>query len=234
MKRLKFAHPFCGKVFPLYLILGSLLAGMLFSAFNGFDHLILYTLLPPLIVTVLLLLYFNIPDDSDRAKMQSASYPIWNTPTPELLNYIRGNEQKKQLTAVGIIIVAAVSGGVLFLLLLMPGRHRTRSIMQPASAFACALVFGGIVFFLTLFFQYRSRVWESIDETAVFTEVPIDHFFDVAHRDRYHTWTVSYLVFYLPDGRYIMKAPEASGYAEKVTIVKFRNMVRCMVLPDYD
>lgn len=233
MKRLKYAHPFCGKVFPLYIILGSLLAGMLFSAFNGFEYLILYTLLPPVIVTVLFLLYFNLPDDSDRAKMQSASYPIWNTPPQELLNYIRQKEQKKQMTAVGMIIAAAVSGGVMFLLLIMPQKHRPEPILPPATAFCCALIFGGIVFFLTLYSQYRSRVWESIDETAVYTEIPIDHFFDVTHRDRYHTWTVSYIVFYLPDGRYIMKAPEGSGYAENVTIVKFRNLVSCMVLPDY-
>ena len=69
--------------------------------------------------------------------------------------------------------------------------------------------------------------WKTIDNTAVFTTVPVHHMFDVVHKNRRSRseWTESYIVVYLPDGRYVLHAQKGDGDARGITFVKYRGSV---------
>ena len=61
------------------------------------------------------------------------------------------------------------------------------------------------------------------------TVIPIDHRFDIKHSRRFGNigserweWFRHYLVFYLPDGRYVLPAGPGSGYAKALVIVQYK------------
>ena len=231
MKRLKYLHPFGGRTYPRFIILGAFLAGLMGGIITDIENLFWYALLPPLIVTALMLFFFNIPDDHDRDGIRDASYPIWNPVTPEIMSVIRKEEQSGQLSAAGMIILSLLAAFASFALSRIPPRGSREPIFSTETSLLIALIIGAAAFFTILFLQLRSRIWEQIDNTAMFAEIPIDHFYDVRHsKGQGETEIINYLVYYLPDGKYIMRAPEKSGLADCVTVIKFRRMVRCMVL----
>ena len=72
----------------------------------------------------------------------------------------------------------------------------------------------------------HSFMWGTLDETAVYTIIPIDHMYDVKHRGKHGAeWYESYLVFYQPDGRYTLHAKDGDGDANCVVIVKYHGLV---------
>ncbi|MBR5372885.1 MAG: hypothetical protein IK130_11810 [Oscillospiraceae bacterium] len=235
MKRLKYLHPFCGKVFPLYLMGGAAIAGMFGCLSNDGEHLTLWIILPVLLAAVGSYVFLHIPDDHDREAKQDASYPLW-TPLPgKLLNRIRSMEEGSQMNAPAMVVVALICGVVVFAFTRIPPRGSARCDVPMETSAAIGLIVGSIAFFVILYLQFRSRIWSGIDESAVCTVIPIDHFYDVTHHGRHsETWVTSYIVFYQPDGRYIIRAPEGSGGADSVTVVKYRGMIRCMIVPESD
>lgn len=231
MKRLKYAHPFCGKVFPFYIMLFAFIGGMLTSISFDAENPMIWGILLALAAGALSAFILHIPDDHDRAAIANADYPLWETPSEELLHSLRLAARSYQLSVPIMLVIAAVAGGVALLVLISRGKHGREPLMTPTQAFPIALVVGSVTFVVVLVYQLRTRIWEQIDETAVCATIPIDHFFDLTRHGRYgKTWTDSYLVFYLPDGKYIIKAKEGSGLADNVTVIKYRGMLRCMTL----
>ena len=232
MKRLKYMHLFCGKSWPLPIIIISGIFGPVFAIIHDSAHPVLWGILPPVILTIGFIIFFRIPDDHDIQARRDASYPLWNPLTPALQDYIRQKEEQTFLSVPAMGAIAAVVAGIAFAISRVPPRNHREPPLSLEQSGIFTLIIGSIVFFGLVWQQHRSRVWYDADSSAVYTTVPIDHFFDVTRHGKHETWIDSYLVFYLPDGRYILKAPQNSGSADSVTIIKYRGMLRWEILTD--
>jgi len=231
MKRLKYLHPFAGKVFPLHIMGAAFIVGIFLPLKFDFGDPAVCGIVLSLAAGAIMSVILHIHDEHDKDAIANASYPLWNPLPDKMLANIRQTEQLNQISVKVMLMIAGGIGGVIFVLMLLPNKHDTSLTRKPEQAFTIALMIGSVAFGVILALQFRSRIWEQIDETAVYTKIPIDHFYDVTHHGkRGEKWIVSYIVFYLPDGKYIIKAKEGSGWAENVTVVRFRSMIRCMTL----
>lgn len=228
MKRLKYRCPFGGKRLPL---IGSAVCVVLISPLiavlepKGIIKALI--LLSPAAVLAIGCIMHQSLSPSERSYTASLSYPLWEPVTPEIKAAVTAHIQ---ITQYSMLIITAISAGIFFLtfvILLFPistmyEMHSLAGDLKTAAVIACCVaVIGFFVLFLT---KGISGDWLDIDDSAVYTKVPIDHMYDVEHYGKNgHCWYTSYLVFYQPDGRYTLRAPSGSGECNTVVVVKFRN-----------
>lgn len=230
MKRLKFYCPFGGKQYPLIAVAcaTSIVAYLLHS----FDISVVISSMIWTPICVLVVCFFIeqrlTPDE--QAIVAETEPPMWNPVTPELIEHMRCAEhpdkRKKLFSAIRIPLIVCITAVIGYRL----------SLFNTVQCFLIILIC-----IIAVIVQLReSELWAQIDETAVYIDVPIHHMYDVKHTKRRRhpalskqeatEWYVSYLVFYLHDGRYVLKAPAGAGYADIVRIVKFHHRIRWMLL----
>ncbi|MBR6761607.1 MAG: hypothetical protein IKM30_06185 [Oscillospiraceae bacterium] len=230
MKRLKYACPFGGKQYPIYLALAAAFLSPLLSLSLDWELAgSLSTMVwIPLCVLIICFLFEQHLTPDERAIIAELEPPLWNIATQELIDKIRiaeNKDAKNEMVAAGII--AAV-----ICLLATAGFG-----FSEFTIVLCLLIVLGCIFAF-LYTLKMSQIWAQIDDSAVFIDVPIHHIYDVTHRSsrrqrllflKPRIWYESYLVFYLHDGRYVLHAPKGSGDAKTIRLIKFRNHIRWML-----
>lgn len=226
MKRLKLYCPFHGKYWPLIAAAIAALAAWSHASSHDWPETGVRAVLFLAPLAVLAVCYFIIqrPSAAERELIADADYPLW-VPADE--NILRAVIEQKQHFSSGMTHVLLYLGVFAFAAVL-PGRRGGEPNFTAAAVFA--LIAGAVAIVDTLL---RSR-WQSADQSALMAVVPIDHMFDVLHTSRgsninpwidRREWYTSYLVFYLPDGRYVLPAYSNAGYAKVVVIVKYNGML---------
>ena len=228
MKRLKLYCPFHGKYWPLIAALFSLIAVWCSTLKKEWPQEIINALLLFVPLGVLIVCYIIIqrPSAAERDLIAGAEYPCWVPADEKVLRAVK--DQKQQLSP-GIVRVLLYIG-VFALASVLPGGHDSEPSFGLAAFFA---LLAGII--LAADMLLRSR-WQSADQSAVMTKVPIDHMFDIVHRYGRRQWewqfnierperTTSYAVFYQPDGRYVLPVNEGAGYAKSLIIVQYNGML---------
>lgn len=217
MKRLKYRCLFGGKQYPIIAAyISVVLAPLLALALNIPENM----LLPLLVIlpAAALIISFYIEhrlDDTERAITEQSVEPLWYPITEQIADQVR----TKQKSPLEVLTPVFILGGTATLFWLLPVKLNRISPMTLAFPIFVWLCIGLFVVWRYL----HAASWKEIDATAVYTVVPIHHMYDVEHRNKYRRWYKSYLVFYLPDGRYVLPAPEGSGSAKFLIIVKFRD-----------
>ncbi len=224
MKRLKLSCLFGGKKYPFYALLAGLF--VIPAAAEGFldpelPLLLLILLLGELIIAFICWFIEHHLSPEERETCSSMLPPLWEPVSEAVLNEL--GEQSDHVSreagaAIGVGALLAVSN-------LLPNR-RTLEI-HPRAAFFFGIA-AAAVFAVDLF---RRMLWKNVDSSAVCTEIPIDHMYEVTHHSRRRTWTESYLVFYQPEGKYILKAKPGCGDAGKIVVVKYHGMVTWVAAP---
>lgn len=228
MKRLKYSCPFGGKQYPW--IVAACSAFIMPFVLLSFDSstAISSMIWAPICALVICFFIEQHLTPDERAIIAETEPPLWNLATPELIDEIRREENKnptRELTAAGIF-----AGMICLMVIYVFG-------LTELSLILCLLIALGCIFLL-IHAMRQSEIWAQIDDSAVYIDVPIHHMYDVKHTSssrRRHSWFsstrvwyVSYIVFYLHDGRYVLQAPKGSGSADMVRIIKFRNSIRWM------
>jgi len=219
MKRLKYYCPFGGKNYPVYAVCGSLMLAMVIGAIENLRPLtaLAVTLLLPLAALIACYFYEHRLTDGEMQIMAESSYPLWHPVPDELKELLRHRHASPSPTLVFGAVV-----GVLFTILLSlnMGGFRTFNVTP--------LFFTAFVLIVVFIFDYlRRSAWLNMDDSAVFALVPIDHMYDVEHRNS-RTRTVSftsYMVFYLPDGRYVLRVKKGEGDCDTLAIFKCRGFL---------
>ncbi len=219
---LKYSCPFGGKTYPGIVAMIVALIALMGSTFSGSSTfvVILASIGLPLVVLAVFFWLEHLLTDEERRVIESTELPLWLPATPDLIEGVRARKNRFTSRMVSIMII----GAIFMLAFLSPKRG------EPNYS---AMLTVGIVTAVIILFDYlmRSR-WNYIDETAVYTTVPIDHMYDVTHHGKHgRTWVESYIVFYLPDGRYVLHAESGDGRARAITLVRWHGMV--MWLPFY-
>ena len=217
MKRLKYSCPFGGKIYPFYLALFSSLIpmfGLMFTGSGPFFRLILMFACPFAVLTACFFMEQSLTDD-ERIICESCESPLWLPANPALAEAVRGrtgfpNRYTLIAAFIGVVFAASFVAG-------SPAR-------EPNYTAAACSIAPAALFVMTQ--MIHSFMWGTLDETAVYTIIPIDHMYDVKHRGKHGAeWYESYLVFYQPDGRYTLHAKDGDGDANCVVIVKYHGLV---------
>lgn len=224
MKRLKFACPFGGKKYPMYIMLAGLIfipAAAEWLLDPEFSSLLAILLLGELIIAFICWFIEHHLSPEERETCSSMLPPLWEPVSEAVLNELgeqSGHVSREAGSAIGIGAVLAVSN-------LLPTRRHPE--INPRAAFIFGVI-AAAVFAADLF---RRMLWKNADSSAVCTEIPIDHMYEVTHHSRRRTWTESYLVFYQPEGKYILKAKPGCGDVGKIVVVKYHGMVTWVAAP---
>lgn len=224
MKRLKYKCPFNGKNYPAILATIGFYLGPLIGVTMMLDEKITILISFGLPILILAICFWNEQrlSEAEQTMVEYAEAPLWVQVTPEIQQEItkRKGEFDQPLSKI-FIICGAVGCVVLFGSMFFSGHRANPVDVVPAAVSVAA---GAMVVLMLL--RIRSKQWNHMDETAVYTKIPIDHMFDVTHHSKHSTWTTSYLVFYQPDGRYVLRVRDKiGGFANMVTIVKYNNML---------
>lgn len=230
MKRLKYACPFGGKQYPFYLAVTAMVTAPLLCLSLDITAAVSSMLWAPAIVLVICFIIEQRLTPDERAIIAETPPPLWNCATEDVIDSIRASENRDARAEIGAAAVIAFAGCTVVI------------IGFGASTFTwvlCGLIVLGCILAF-VFSLMKSDLWAQVDDSAMYIDVPVDHMYDVKHtttRGR-HTWImrestvwyVSYLVFYLHDGRYTLQVPTGEGDRDIVRIIKYKNSIRWMLL----
>ena len=230
MKKLKRSCPFGGKQHPKYLLIGSLIFSGMLSASLGFSPAVLLTALTvlPLAVLGICFAYEQHLTPDEKTLVAEADLPLWQPLDRSLIESIRAKEMDKgSLLFIGLIV-----GVLLCMFVISQIGFNTAALLISA-----AIMIAVVIYILADIRE--SGVWANIDETAVYTDIPVHHMYDVKHRrtrgsrfSRYvEEWYENYIVFYLPDGRYTLHCREVfQQYPPTIRVIQFRGCIRWFAL----
>lgn len=215
---LRYSCPFGGKHYPFYVILATVWAIVILALLKQWDGTGYYVaiFLIPALELVGCALYEHHLNTEDQQMVAEAEQPLWEPLSDELAEaaaqYAARPLTSSEITSMLLILVSSP-------MILWSGMKPLRPI-GLLTALVC-------IVFLVLSVLSRMH-WREIDGTAAAARVPISHMYDVEDRllHLYH----SYLVFYLPDGKYTVKARPGSGLARAVYLITYRG--RVMWLPE--
>ena len=223
MKRLKYQSPFGGHQYPLIITLICASAICPIGLISDLPFpLRLPMVLSPLIAPVVCYFIIHHLTPDEKHMIENMAYPLWQPVTQEIKARVCAEQSDSQMSLSSILIAGVTTGGFAAVFCILPGKRGRRALASPETA----VVIGMIVAVITVIYLMISKGvganWLEIDDSAVYLQIPIDHMYDVEHHGRYgRTWVESYLVFYQPDGRYILHAPRGSGDCNTVTVVKY-------------
>ena len=229
MKQLKFYCPFHGRIWPLIAALVAAVAAWGFTLSHDWPEEIVRAslLFAPLIVLVCSYLFIQRLSPAERELVAKAEYPNWYPVTETVLRQVR--EQKRFMSEDMMRLLGTL--GIFALASLLPGKRSEPNLGLSA----LFLLIGAIVYIANTLLRNK---WQSVDQSAVMAKVPIDHMFDTVHYYGRRRWrwyfnfdtslferTTSYVVFYQPDGRYVLRAGAGSGNANTLIIVQYNGML---------
>lgn len=217
MKLLKYSCPFGGKIYPMYLALASILIptfGLMLTDISPFYRIAALFGCPIAVLTACFFIEQALTDD-EKAICNDCENPLWLPANPALADAVRNRIHFPNRHTFSAVFVSIIFGASIL----------TQMIAREsgASIAVCAMAPGGLFVMFQLIYTY---LWSTVDETTVYTIIPIDHMYDVRHTGKHgREWYESYIVFYQPDGRYTLHAHDGDGSANSVVIVKHRGMV---------
>ncbi len=232
MKRLKYSCPFGGRRYPFVLATVLPLVVGFALAFHGNAQLMMSAilLLPVVVLVVCFWIeqYYMTPDEKEI--VDATEPPLWQPITQDLQERIRAKERPLENSP--MIMILCCCGSFVASFFVFFGCN--------GISVALAGMVTLIVLIRFLVCTHRLDIWSQVDDTAVYIEVPIHHMYDVRYTSKrrrlfFHynddcdVWYVSYLVFYLHNGRYTLRVPPGGGYAHSVVILKFQDHI-CWLL----
>ena len=240
MKRLKYRHLFNGRQYPLYLgCIAACVAPLITLAARIELNPVLVMPCAFLLVLVICFLIEHRLSREERQLIADAPMPLWKPVNAPVRSKIREKYESSQFRLPGMIIGSLVIGIAVFVIGILPTRHSTGfndpSVVLPIAA--AAAIIGFIVMLLC---RGRGAHWLEIDESAMYTVIPVHHCYEIKqhHRSPYRltggeTWYENYLVFYQPDGRYVLKIPKGGHFCSAVIIVLYHGAVTWLPVDAY-
>lgn len=217
IKKLKYRHFFHGHYLPLIFIpnvaflcplLLNLIVAVLFHKLLNEKYYFHAVVISAVLLYLLYTYLIRRLSKKDRMKIEQSEFPEWQ-PLP------RNIETAAKTDGSMGSFFAYVIFSVIILLSCI------RIINEEPKIFITVLVI--LITMLVIIFiiaKSKEKFWENIDETAIYAKIPVDRFFKVHYR-RSHDY---YAVFYLPDGKYVVKVN--NDYNSEICIVCYKNKIK--------
>ncbi|MDE5763990.1 MAG: hypothetical protein K2N49_00865 [Ruminococcus sp.] len=220
MKRLKHRHLFHGKSLPV-----------IFSLFWAFlVIIILFTVLPYNIESDMIYLYLIAgslaiilltlavdyavihhlkPDE--KKKITEASPLEWKKLPDRMKKKFQFNKKDYLIltaAAIGLELIIA------FFIMLSDGMETmlvSLAVIIPATLICLAI------------YAVYEYIWANMDDSAIYAEIEVDHSFD---GERTRGGRKKFIVFYLPDGKYVLELTCRYPVPKNIVIIKYKSFIR--------
>lgn len=216
MKRLKYRHLFYGKSIPVMLSLfGVLLLIISVPALdiikNELGYIYFLTGSIALILLTLAVDYAVIhrlkPDE--KKKIAESSLPKWKKLPDKMKKKFRIDKKNSLISmaaAIGLELTAA------FIVMLADGVQTMLAaleVLMPVTLICFAV------------YAVWEHIWANMDDSAIYTKIEVDHSFE---GERTRGGRRHFIVFYLPDGKYVL---ETYGIPPKnIVVIKYKCFIR--------
>lgn len=212
MKKLKYQYLFHGKTITVFLsLIPAFLSPAIVYELTGNSEILSIIIITSLIFATLCIDYAVIhrlkPDE--KKKIASAKAPVWEKITPKIRRRLKTNVKDFLKTSayllgleLAISVIVLIAGGLETMLVCI-------AVVIPVTLVILACI--GV-------WEY---IWSNMGDSAVYTEIKIDHWY-LGERTR--GGRRKYIVFYLPDGKYVL---ECFGIPpESIVVVKYKCFIR--------
>ncbi|MCR4761806.1 MAG: hypothetical protein K5705_16300 [Oscillospiraceae bacterium] len=224
MKILRLYCPFGGKPWPGIVLTGICSAAILLSDAASVQSPLFLLLLLFLCIGGLCGLFWleHRVTEEDRIMTEQADYAIWGPVTPNVTRRVSDIQPNYSSLFVAIL---------LFLCLLLPFYHTlllAEDLEEDALCTVIRLAAGLTILAICAFmlhFLYPIFA-KKLSRDAVYTIIPVYRHYTVESHSRsgltyfHQPLAKHYVVFYLPDGRYVLPVKREDAYAENIIIVK--------------
>lgn len=216
MKRLKYRHLFYGKSIPVMLsLLGVLLLITSVTALdiikNELGYIYFLTGSIALILLTLAVDYAVIhrlkPDE--KKKIAESSLPKWKKLPDKMKKKFRIDKKNSLISmaaAIGLELTAA------FIVMLADGVQTmlvALEVLMPVTLICFAV------------YAVWEHIWANMDDSAIYTRIEVNHSFE---GERTRGGRRHFIVFYLPDGKYVL---ETYGIPPKnIVVIKYKCFIR--------
>lgn len=233
MKRLKYSCPFGGKTYPrVVTVVATSMMFLVMRRDAGHPIFLIAILLTALLSLGVCFFIEQSLSPGEKELVANAELLDWKPVTEGIL--FRVQTETRMPSMLWLISIAALA-----VLMILPLRAAEESHLV-AMLFPVGLILAALGIFIAEYL--RTMFWKSIDESAEYVIVPIDHIYDVHHtRRRKGTafrpsevieWDETYIVCYLPDGRYILKNNALLEYTHHVAFVRQGSHVTWLPMTD--
>lgn len=218
MKRLKYRHLFYGKTIPIllsisavYLVIMPILVLILSDIENEFYHIYFVIINISIILLTLAVDYAVIhrlkPDE--KKKIAEASPPEWKKLPDRMKKKFRIDKKSSLISSAVLIGFELI---VFFFIMLIKGVETILvglAVVLPVTLIVLAC------------YAVWEHIWANMDDTAIYTRIEVDHWF---YGERTRGGRRKYIVFYLPDGKYVL---ETFGIPpQNIVVIKYKCFIR--------
>ncbi|MCM1132254.1 MAG: hypothetical protein NC340_02160 [Ruminococcus flavefaciens] len=216
MKRLKYRHLFYGKSLPLIISLFSTcLAVTSVTAINiiksewGYIYLAIGSVVFFLLILAVCYAVIHRLKPDEKKKIAEASPLKWKK-LPDCMKKKFHIDKKSSLISSAVLIGLELI--FFFFIMLIKGMETMLVGLEVALpvtliCLACCAVW--------------EHIWANMDNTAIYTRIKVDHWF---YGERTRGGRRKYIVFYLPDGKYVL---ETFGIPpQNIVVIKYKCFIR--------
>ncbi len=161
----------------------------------------------------------------DRGYMEEAEYPLWMPLT---------DEDRHQLESRNYLILWWMSIPVIITLFLFFRFPDSKSAPDTEAGWAVFHTIETLLYLTIVVAVYlgwlNSKQWKQLDDTACVAEFPIRHRYSIVERDKYGEHVYNYMVFYTPDGKFVLQ--QNGSHCDRVRIVRYKGMVTYLEVDD--
>lgn len=218
MKRLKYKHLFYGKTTPVFIstfVVFIIVCSLSMSVLGEFkqEHIFAYFLIIS-IGSVFLTLAVNYAiihhlTPEEKKKIAESSPPKWKKIPDRMKKHFKENVKGLFIWTVIIITAEAVLSIITGL---------SHDLTSTLIVFASLV---GITIIVFVCIGINEHIWANMDDSAIYAKIKVDHCFlgerRRGGRDRF-------LVFYLPDGKYVLQ--HYSIEPKEIVIIKYKCFIR--------
>lgn len=224
MKRLKLICPFGGKKYPIIVTITLGIMTAMTALYYQYSLRALTAAVMFVTTATLLICWVieNIPTEDERELIAYTEAPVWMPLEPSLHDHIQNQPFPGKLACIGAFWCFC------FVITFLTPK---RGDPNPHAAFISGMIGAAILtadWISRLFWRVR------LDESAVRAIIPIDHTYDITTTEHRRVFGIyetsehssSYLVFYLPDGKYVLPLYDTEHSVNSVVLVKCHGMLR--------
>ncbi|MDE6519546.1 MAG: hypothetical protein K2K91_03670 [Ruminococcus sp.] len=220
MKRLKYRHLFYGKSIPVMFSLFGVL--LLITSVIALDTIknelgYIYFLIGSIALILLMLAVdyaiIHRLNLDEKKKIAEASPPKWKK-FPDRFKKKFRIDKKASLISIAVLIGLELI--VAFLVMLSDGVQAmlvSLAILLPVTLICLAV------------YAVWEHIWTNMDDSAIYTRIEVDHSFKVEYTRGGRKNYRNYIVFYLPDGKYVLEV-SAGLVPKNIVVIKYKYFIR--------
>lgn len=218
MKRLKYRHLFYGKsipviisMFAVFFVIIVVTALDTIKNESGYIYFLIGSIAVILITLAVDYAVIHRLKPDEKKKITEASPPEWKKIPDRMKEKFRTDKETSLIASAFVIGFELIFA---FFVMLADGVQTmlvTLAVILPVTLICFAV------------YAVWEHIWENMDDSAIYTEIEVDHSFE-GERKR-GGGRRKYIVFYLPDGKYVLEI--YSDFPPKnIVVIKYKCFIR--------